>query len=55
MIDFEIPAEVAELRERVAAFVAEVVIPAEARDHGGHGPSDELRDAFNTTAKAAAQ
>lgn len=44
MIDFEIPAELAELRDRTAAFVRDVIIPLEAdtrRDH--HGPTEEFR------------
>jgi len=43
MIDFEIPAEVVALRERVRAYVQEVAIPAEARDVSDHGLSDDLR------------
>jgi acyl-CoA dehydrogenase len=43
MIDFEVPAAAAELRERVRAFVAEVAIPAEPRDRSEHGLDDGLR------------
>jgi acyl-CoA dehydrogenase len=43
VIDFEVPAEVAELRERVRAFVAEVAIPAEPRDRSEHGLDEGLR------------
>jgi acyl-CoA dehydrogenase len=53
MIDFEIPAEVAELRERVSAFVAEVAIPAEARDSSEHGLGETLREELQAAAKEA--
>ncbi|MBS1677883.1 MAG: acyl-CoA dehydrogenase family protein [Actinobacteria bacterium] len=53
MIDFEIPTEVAALRERVAAFVRDVAIPAEARDHGEHGIEDALRTELQAAAKEA--
>lgn len=44
MIDFSLPAELVELRERVAAFVREHVIPRENDPRQGpHGPSEELR------------
>jgi acyl-CoA dehydrogenase len=43
VIDFEVPAEVEELRERVHDFVIEVAIPAEPRDRSAHGLDDELR------------
>ncbi|MBS1884771.1 MAG: acyl-CoA dehydrogenase family protein [Actinobacteria bacterium] len=51
MIGFEIPAEVEELRERVAAFVDEVAIPAEHRDKGEHGLDDGLRAELQAAAK----
>ena len=44
MIDFAIPAELAELRDRTAAFVRDVIIPLEAvarNDH--HGPTEDFR------------
>jgi len=44
VIDFDIPADLAELRDRTAAFVRDVIIPLEAdtrRDH--HGPTEEFR------------
>ena len=44
MIDFEIPPDLAELRDRTAAFIRDEIIPLETdapRDH--HGPSEELR------------
>lgn len=53
MIDFSIPGEVAELRDRVEAFVAETVIPAEARDHGAHGLDERLRSELQDAARAA--
>ena len=44
MIDFSLPPELAELRERTAAFVRDVVIPLEADPRQGpHGPSEDLR------------
>jgi acyl-CoA dehydrogenase len=53
VIDFEIPVEVAELRERVRDFVDSVAIPAEARDHGEHGPTEELRAELQAAAREA--
>jgi acyl-CoA dehydrogenase len=53
MIDFEVPAEVAELRDRVRQFVAAVAIPAEARDHDPHGLAPELRRELQEAARAA--
>jgi len=53
VIDFEVPREVEALRERVAAFVREVAIPAEPRDRGPHGPDDDLRAELQGAAKAA--
>jgi len=53
VIDFEIPAEVAELRERVREFVAAVAIPAEARDTGRHGLAPELRAELQAAAREA--
>ena len=51
VIDFELEPELQELRERVADFVREVAIPAEPRDFGGHGTSDELRAELQDEAK----
>lgn len=51
MIDFEIEPEVVELRERVREFVAEVAIPAEARDVDEHGIADDLRAELQAEAK----
>jgi acyl-CoA dehydrogenase len=42
-IDFSVPPEVADIRDRVTDFVAEVVLPREAEAKGPHGPTDELR------------
>ena len=42
MSDPTLPAELAELRDRVSAFVREVVIPAEA-ELGLGAPSEDLR------------
>ena len=43
MIDLDPGPEVAELRERVAAFIQATVIPAEQRDHSEHGLDESLR------------
>ena len=43
MIDLDPGPEVAELRDRVAAFIHVTVIPAEQRDHSEHGLDDSLR------------
>jgi acyl-CoA dehydrogenase len=53
VIDFEIPTEVEELRERVREFVATVAIPAEARDVDPHGISPKLRTELQVAAKEA--
>ena len=53
MIDFEIPAAVEALRERVRAFVADVAIPAEERDVTTHGLTVELRAELQAAAKEA--
>ena len=52
-IDFSIDGAVAQLRERVADFVGDVVVPAEARDLPGHGLADELRSELQDAARAA--
>ncbi|MEV4155017.1 acyl-CoA dehydrogenase family protein [Nocardia salmonicida] len=54
MIDFEIPAELAELGDRVRRFVETEVVPYE-RDPRvtSHGPTDELRGELVAKAKAA--
>ena len=53
MIDFEVPTEVAELAARTAAFVRDVVIPAEERDRSEHGLDDALRAELQLAAKDA--
>ncbi len=53
MIDFEVPAEQAELRDRVREFIAEVAIPAEARDVSSHGLDDALRSELQEEARRA--
>lgn len=49
-MEFSHPPEVVELQERTRAFVADVVIPAEPRDDGAHGPSDALRRELQSAA-----
>jgi acyl-CoA dehydrogenase len=53
VIDFTIEPEVVELRDRVRAFVRDVVIPAEQRDTTGHGLDPALRAELQAAAKAA--
>ncbi|MCR1784913.1 acyl-CoA dehydrogenase family protein [Nocardioides carbamazepini] len=54
MIDFEIPAELAERRDRIRRFVAEQVVPYETDPRiTAHGPSDELRQELVELARAA--
>jgi acyl-CoA dehydrogenase len=53
VIEFELAPEVADLRDRTAAFVRDVVIPSEPRDHGGHGLDEHLREELQAAAKAA--
>lgn len=54
MIDFTIPADIQELRDRTAAFMRDVVIPAERRDPGtGHGLDSALRAELHVAAKDA--
>lgn len=52
MIDFSVPPEVEELRERTRAFIRDVVIPAEERD-SGHGLDPLLRDELQEEARRA--
>lgn len=52
-MDFNQPPEISALAARVRAFVDEVVIPAEARDHGEHGPNPELRAELQAAGAAA--
>lgn len=54
MIDFSLPRELEELKERTRRFVRDVVIPAEARDVGdGHGVDPALRAELQQQARAA--
>jgi acyl-CoA dehydrogenase len=53
MIDFTLDDTQVELREQTAAFVRDVVIPAEPRDTDGHGLSDDLRRELQQEAKRA--
>ena len=44
MIDFDIPADLAALRDEIRAFVAEQIVPYETDPRlTRHGPDDELR------------
>jgi acyl-CoA dehydrogenase len=53
MIDFTLGPELDELRERVGAFITDVVIPAEPRDVSEHGLDDGLRAELQDAARAA--
>jgi acyl-CoA dehydrogenase len=53
MIDFTLDPEVEEIRDRVRAFVRDVVIPAEPRDVSGHGLDAALRAELQDKARAA--
>ncbi len=53
MIDFEPDPTVAMLRERVRAFIHDVVIPAEPRDVSVHGLDDALRAELQAKAREA--
>src|SRR5206468_8847952 len=53
VIDFEVDSEVAGIRDRVRAFVRDVVIPAEPRDRSEHGLDDGLRTELQQVAKEA--
>jgi acyl-CoA dehydrogenase len=53
MIDFAIGPELVELRERMHAFVCDVVIPAEPRDTSVHGIDEDLRRELQARARAA--
>lgn len=52
-VDFTVPAPILELQERVRAFVAKTVRPAEPRNTGEHGPSEELRAELQSAARDA--
>jgi acyl-CoA dehydrogenase len=51
VIDFELDADLVELRERVREFVAAVAIPAEPRDLSEHGVDEELRAELQDAAR----
>jgi acyl-CoA dehydrogenase len=53
VIDFALEAELVELRDRTAAFVRDVVIPAEPRDVSVHGLDHRLRAELQAAARAA--
>jgi acyl-CoA dehydrogenase len=53
MIDLDPSPEVAELRERVAAFIQATVIPAEQRDDSEHGLDAGLRAELQDAARVA--
>lgn len=54
MIDFSLPQELLDLKQRTAAFIRDQIIPYENdRRQGEHGPSDELRLELNALAKKA--
>jgi acyl-CoA dehydrogenase len=54
MIDFELPAELAELRERVRAFIASEIVPLENDPRQGpHGPSEDFRRELVALARRA--
>ena len=53
MIDFTVDGELETLRERVRAFVRDVVLPAEQRDRSVHGLDDDLRAELQAAAWTA--
>ncbi|SRX93063.1 acyl-CoA dehydrogenase [Nocardia brasiliensis ATCC] [Mycobacterium shimoidei] len=54
MIDFEIPAELARLRDEIRAFVAEQIVPYESDPRlTQHGPTDDLRAELVELARSA--
>jgi acyl-CoA dehydrogenase len=53
-MNFDIPPDIAALRDRTRQFIAEQVIPLEGDPrHGLHGPSKELREELVARARAA--
>ena len=53
-MNFDIPPDIAALRERTRQFIAEQVIPLEGDPrHGLHGPSEDLRRELVARARAA--
>src|SRR6516165_10143013 len=54
MIDFELPAELAALRDRVERFIAEKIVPYENDPRQGpHGAEESLRRELNALAREA--
>jgi acyl-CoA dehydrogenase len=53
VIDFEVPPDVAALRDRVREFVRDEVIPREVDDHPGHGLDEGLRRELQDAARRA--
>jgi acyl-CoA dehydrogenase len=53
VIDFSLDPQLVELRDRVAAFVRDTAIPAEARDVSEHGLDEGLRRELQDAARAA--
>ena len=54
MIDFELPAELVELRERIDAFIREIIVPYEDDPRqSAHGASEPLRRELVAHARAA--
>jgi acyl-CoA dehydrogenase len=52
-VDFTTDPEVAELAERVRAFIRDTIIPAEPRDRSEHGLDDDLRAELQEAARRA--
>ena len=53
-MNFDIPPDIAALRDRTRQFIAEQVIPLEGDPrHGHHGPSEDLRQELVARARAA--
>jgi acyl-CoA dehydrogenase len=53
MIDFTLDREIEELRNRVEAFIDEVVIPVEGKDRSEHGLDEGLRGELQAAARRA--
>lgn len=53
MIDFTLEPELVELRDRVRAFIRDMVIPAEPRNAVGHGVDEGLRQELQAEARRA--
>src|ERR1700759_495879 len=54
MIDFDVPADLAALRDEIRAFVAEQIVPYEADPRlTRHGPADALRAELVALARKA--